>query len=406
MRSFRAFAHVPLRALYWAGSALAWAVSRPMAAYWWLRALRVDLWTVEGEEKGSGLPLSIACALSGENKKYMLALIFGNSYRERSLGRVWLWTIAAAAPAPSHSLVLVEVDESHIRFVEGMGWFLIPNWVLGKVELPRDAGALRKVSRNLRRLRRHDFRFEVTRDPRLFDDFYHNMYLPYIAQRFGDGADISSYEYLKAGFDSCELLLVKDQDTSIAGQLILYEPRGPHLWEMGVRDGNRDYVAGGAVGSAVFHFSLEYLQDNGHTKAWLGWSRPFLRDGVLQFKRSWSQRIADNGNRRFALKVLSPTPAAQAFLCNNPFVFKSGDCFFGAVFVAGDAPLVAEDIVQIDKDYFHDGLSRLFIYPLGSQPASMPDGVPAEIAAHIEVCCAEHMPGLSPDAAQKSLESP
>ena len=378
-----------LQALHKIGATVVWIVTRPLAAYWWLRGLRVELWLVEGEERTSGLPLSIACAVRGENKKFLLGTVFGGTFRQRSLGRFWLWQLARALPATATdcSLMVLELTDSYLGFAKGSDWFLIPAWVIGKADLPRDAAALRKVSRNLRRLRRHAFQYEVTRDSRQFDDFYYNMYVPYITERHGPEADLSSYEDLKTGFQDCDLLLIKDREKTIAGQLIRYESWGPHLWEMGVRDGNRDYVAGGAVGSAVFHFSLEYLQGKGHTEVWLGWSRPFLRDGVLQFKRSWSQRIAANGNRHLALRIVSDSPAARAFLCNNPFIFKDGGRFFGAMFVDGNRRLSADDLRQIDKDYFHDGLSRLLIYDLGGRCGPMFDAAPAELAAHIELRC-------------------
>ncbi len=359
-----------------------WAIYRPIAACWWLRGLRVELWLVDGEERSSGLPLSIACAVRGENKKFLLHTIFRGDVRQRSLGRFWLWQLARTPPASAAecSLMVLELADPYLRFVRRRDWFVIPAWVIGTADLPRSATALHKVNRNLRRLRRHAFQYEVTRDPQQFDDFYYNMYLPYMFERHGPEPDLSTYEDLRAGFQNCDLLLIKDQDRTIAGQLILYEPRGPHLWEMGVRDGNRDYVAGGAVGSAVVHFSMEYLQGKGHTRVWLGWSRPFLRDGVLQFKRSWSQRIAANGNCHFALRILSHSPAARAFLCNNPFLFKDRGQFFGAVFVDGDRPLPAEDLQQIDKDYFHDGMSRLLIYDLQGSCHPGPDTTAADLS--------------------------
>ena len=198
----------------------------------------------------------------------------------------------------------------------------------------------------------------------------------------------SSYEDLKAGFQDCDLLLIKDQEKTIAGQLIRYESWGPHLWEMGVRDGNREYVAGGAVGSAVFHFSLEYLEGKGHTKVWLGWSRPFLRDGVLQFKRSWSQRIRRQRQPPLLRCGSCPThPPQGRSSADNPFIFKDRGSFLALCSSMATARRTEEDLQQIDKDYLHDGLSRLLIYDLGGRCGPMFDAAPAELAAHIELRC-------------------
>ena len=86
------------------------------------------------------------------------------------------------------------------------------------------------------------------------------------------------------------------------------------------------------------HFGLQHLQNQGYKHASLGYSRPFLHDGALQFKKKWSQRIVSGYADGFAINILSPTPAAEAFLCNNPFIYKRRGVFYAAVFLAGDHP--------------------------------------------------------------------
>ncbi len=144
---------------------------------------------------------------------------------------------------------------------------------------------------------------------------------------------------------------------------------------------------------ALYHFSLQYLEEKGYKKALMGWSRPFLRDGVLQFKKKWSQRITDGHDSGFALQLLSPTPAVKAFLCNNPFIYKNRGRFYGAVFADGAKPLSSEDVRQIDKDYYHPGLSRLLVYCFGQEKPPLPGPVPPELAEHIEVRCAAQLRG-------------
>ena len=385
MNPFRALAAL-MPHLRWVVSSLSWVVSRPLAGFRWLRAIRLEVWRVEGEERNSGLPLTILYAVGGEyqNKNYVLQLIFGESYRQRRLGRYWLSNVAKAIPASGCSLIVAEVCQSHLKFAGLSHWFLIPTWVFGEVDLPRDAKATEKVSGDLRRIRRHALRCEVTRDPKQFDDFYYNMYVPYISRTFGDCADVSPYKRMRAQFRYCDLLLVKNQEQSIAGQLVMNFKAGTCLGNMGIRDGNREYVKDGA-GCALYHFGLQYLQDKGCKTAWLGWSRPFLRDGVLQFKKKWSQRIVDSNDNGFALGVAAYTPAVKAFLLNNPFIFKRRGQFHAAVFVDGDRPLSSADIEQVDKDYFHDGLSCLYIYVIRPDNVAMPSPIPPSLVQRIEM---------------------
>jgi hypothetical protein len=369
--------------------ALAWIASRPQAALNWLGCFRVELWRVEGEERTSGLPLSLLCAAAGTSKNYVLDLIVKEPYLQRRLGRFWLWNLAAAAgkAGADCSLIVVDTDHSHLKFADSDDWYLVPLWLFGEADLPYDAHVSSKRKSELRRrIRRQGYEFEVTRDRERFDDFYYNMYVPYIKETHGHCAQVESYKALCEVFRQSDLLLLKNQDGFIAGTLMRYAKAEPYLWESGIRDGNRQYVQDGAA-AALYHFCLEYLHGKGYQKVYFGWSRAFLRDGVLQFKKSLSQRIADSYQSGFALRVLSYTPAVNAFLVGNPFIHKRQGHLYAAVFVDGDKPLCAEEMKRIDKEYFHPGLARLYIYLLPGAKPTPPEAVPAEIAERMEIRC-------------------
>ncbi len=134
------------------------------------------------------------------------------------------------------------------------------------------------------------------------------------------------------------------------------------------------------------------MHEKGYQRAGLGWSRPFLRDGVLQFKKKWSQKITAGYTNSFALRILSDTPATRACLGNNPFIFCRGGRFYGAVFVNAGQPLPAEEIQRIAHDYSHPGLSRLLIYRLGGEPAAMPHAAAAPLSPPVEVRTAGGLP--------------
>jgi hypothetical protein len=395
MRTVRNLGHAFMAVVHRVVSSLIWVVTIPFAGVELLRQLRVELWSVEGNERNSGLPLSILFAAHGADRHFLLHVLFADAYCERCLGRFWLWNIAKAIPAAASpcSMILAQMFESKIKFARPGDCLFVPMWLFGEVDLPRDEQATRRVKRDLRTIRQHALQCEVTRDPARLDDFYHNMLVPYDTNTFGVCADIVSYHRVKEAFPSCDLLLVKHEEKAVAGVLLSYFGKHPHLWEMGIRDGNREYLKIGA-GFAWYHFALQYLQDQGHKKAGLGWSRPFLRDGVLQLKRKWSQKLTVSANYGFAFRVLSHTPAAKAFLCNNPFVFRRDGRFFGAVFVDGDTQLSAEDIQQIDKDYFHPGMAKLAVYFLDREHPPATNLVPPELAERIEIRCADDLLGV------------
>ena len=395
MQRFRILVNMFMAGLRWILSSLGWLVYRPLAGIALLH-LRTEVWLVEGNERNSGLPLSILCAASGADRHHLLRLVFGDSYQQHCLGWFWLRNVAKAIPAATCpcSMIFAEMFESTFRFTRRGDYLFVPMWIFGEVDLPRDEQAIRRVKTDLRSIRTHALHCEVTRDPTRLDDFYYNMLVPYDTKRFGVCADICSYNRVKEAFPVCDLLLVKHEEKAIAGLLISYHGKHPHLWEMGIRDGNRDYLKIGA-GFAGYHFAFQYLQDQGHKKAGFGWSRPFLRDGVLQLKRKWSQTLTISANYGFAFRVVSHTPAARAFLCNNPFIFRRDGQFCGAVFVDGEKGFSAEDIQQIDKDYFHPGLAKLFLCFLEREHLPPTNLVPPDLSERIEVCYAGDLLGGS-----------
>lgn len=351
-----------------------------------VRQLRVELCRVEGIERSSQMPLSILCGAKGQNKSFLLGLAFAGSFREQILGRVWLWNISKAIHTVGKdcSLMLIEVRKSHRKWLRACNWFFVPCWVIGEIDIPFNREVLNgdSVKSDLRRIRKNGLEYEVTRDPRRFDDFYHNMYVPHISRAHGSEAYIVPYEEKKIQFQKCDLLLVKKDDKDIAGILLRHEPAGPRLWSLGIRDGNQEYLKAGAA-SALFHFSIQYLAIKGFSRVKIGLSRAFLRDGVLQYKRKLSQRITEGSADGFALKVLSYTPAARAFLRNNPFLFETDGALHSAIFVDPAQTLSQKELEEIHNAHCHPGISKLVIYRLQQGDAANPDTVPPELAEHI-----------------------
>ena len=141
---------------------------RPMTSrYELLRGLRPEVWMVAGEEKGSHLPLSICLyATTNEYRSYLLELIFGSSFHARYLGRTWLWNVFKTIPkaAAGCSMVFAEVDQSHLKLLGARGGIVIPAWVSGEVNLPRESKVMRAKNLQyvLRKIRQHGLEFEIS----------------------------------------------------------------------------------------------------------------------------------------------------------------------------------------------------------------------------------------------------
>lgn len=347
--------------------------------------IRPKVWIAESQKREDGLVMAVLCVAGTWDRSFVLGQVLGAGYDERCVGRAWLWHISnVLAEKGGHCCaVLVRVRPHFRRLLGSRKWLNIPSWLVGDIDLPLSREVLRRgnVKDDLRKIRKHSLRVEVTQSPRHLDDFYHNMYLPHITQRYRDGAVITSHHVMRKEFHKCELLLVKKQNEYVAGALIRYRDTGPSLWSIGIRDGNRQLVRDGAA-SALYYFLFDYLADKGFTKVGLGKSRAFLHDGVLMYKRKLGMRIIGTANGYFYLRVPKDTRASRAFLKANPLIFEREGQLYGAVFTdAGTGQFAEEDVERIDKGFFMDGLSQIQIVPFeGACSATIPSKLTERIA--------------------------
>jgi hypothetical protein len=345
-------------------------VFRPVKKiYWLLGVLRVDFWILQGNEITSKQKLDILYGGTEENRHFLTMLAFDRSYKEKYIGKAWLWNISKILKEKVHddSIVITEVPKILRKLFNKWNYLYIPSWVDGEVDVfsPIKSDSLQA---DLRRIKKNKLSFEVTNDLNQFHNFYHNMHLPYITKAFGNRGVILSYDFMKSEFGKHglynDLLLIKKEEEYIAGMLLGYSKKGVYLHPLGVKDGNPDYVKDGAIG-ALFYFSLMVSKEKGYKKVNFGLTRAFLKDGVFQFKKKRGMQIAGTSNMGFALKRSSTSAAVRGFFLSNPFLYMDKMGFNGAVFIDNDQSLSVGDFERIYKDYYLSGICKLFIYRFG-----------------------------------------
>jgi hypothetical protein len=316
-------------------------IYHPMLAWRFaLGALKVDVRIGRGQERSGRGELSAFCCGSAQAAHYVFKLAFDQPYNVRHLGRVWLWQVPSVLrkAGADCSILVAETYRScrwlGRRLLRSDRSFLVPSWVLTEIALPTSSVVMADpgVRSDMRRIRKAGLSYRVTRDESDLSSFHTRMYLPYVRRRHGECAMPVSYEHLVSMFASCELLLVTKNDEPIGGTVIVHEPSGPRLWLVGVLEGDQAHLNDGVV-AATNHFAFEYLGRAGHSAVKLGFSRAFLSDGVLRFKRKWSPRVVAGGQYGLVLNVLRNTPGTRAFLLNNPFLFEANGQLHSAVFI-------------------------------------------------------------------------
>ena len=372
---------------------LRWILWPATSIFKLIDALRLDLWIIVGDEISSRQKLTMIYAGREKNRPFLIELAFGSSYRENYIGKKWLWKIPDIARESNNdcSLMVMEVPKS-FRILYGQRKCLyIPSWVSGEIDISSHTKS-DSVKTDMRRIRKNNLHFEVTNGLSQFDDFYHNMHVPYIAKTFGNRAVIASYDFMRREFRKHglynDLLLIKREEEYIAGILLGYTKNAVHLHSVGVRDGNLDYVKDGAIG-ALFYFPAVYSKEKGYSKVNFGLSRAFLKDGVLQFKKKRGMQIVDASKIGFLIEVLSKTVGVKGFFLNNPFIYIDKMRFKAAIFVPSDQSFSREDFARIYKDYYLRGLSKLVIYRIGEANSGTWGVVPSEFSDTVAMCSAD-----------------
>jgi hypothetical protein len=349
---------------------------------------RIRVWRLHGCERYSGQLLEIVFAGQLQSKNFIVQLAFGADVAEAELGPIWLWNLARRDPrysAGADGLTIVQIAERQSHWFHRHPAFSVPCWVGGELDIDAWFDKLRRTKRGRQQLRQvQDSRatYEVVKDRGAFERFYHDMYLPYVMNVYGDHAFVMSYEELMGRFDQCELFRVKIAGECVVAQVLLYEQNRARAWSIGVKNGDRVYVKAGAI-MVLDHLAHRYLREKGHNTIHLGASRPFLRDGVLRHKSHAGIRVIDDSGQTFAISCPLASSPAWTFLGNNPFIRKEGGRYWGTILATGDDPPSADEFRSLYHDLWVDGLAGLTIY--ASKPWRSPASIPRELQDKIRV---------------------
>lgn len=204
---------------------------------------------------------------------------------------------------------------------------LIPLWVRCDVELGSEKAHTRSESMrgDLRNIRKNGFVWQVSAQANVFQRFYEKYYLPTVIASHGASVIPANMtqrlELLDSG--NMELLQVLRNDEVVAGVSIDYRGEVPELRDSGVMDGSTDLKKAGAV-TATYLFAIDYLTSKAHPRVGLGFSRGFLDDGVLSYKRKFRPTILPGPDECILLRIRNLNEATRAVLTSSPCLTWEG----------------------------------------------------------------------------------
>lgn len=324
----------------------------------------------EGLEKNSKSPLVFAYAgFDTRDTEYWAYAVLAEGYRKHAAGRHFLWALRAFLK--KHPLkcnfFLVGHNKLTLRYLSLNPGFRIPYWI--NMEIDTTAPFKELLGRQRvdmqRKIRKYALTYTISQDRKCFDDFYYNMFLPYIKDRHDEMAFLGSYEELLQMFRKGGLILVKKENLALAGGLFEVHGRQVRFRKLGVREGKWEYVRFGALGAVYYYLTVE-MKKRGCTKIRIGGTRPLLSDGITRYKMSLdSQLDLLEKHSCLWLAFLKGSEGLKSFLINNPFIFfNEKDESYRAIFIeaAKDTPPGA--LEEIAKSEACGGIkgTRLFVF--------------------------------------------
>lgn len=271
------------------------------------------------------------------HKNTILHAFFPQDGKQRYLGEQYFWGVKCLSPKKiNYDLAVIECDAvDQMPDKHRTGWF-VPRWIKTYTDIPV-AKPNNSYKYNLRVITKHKFDYWVTTDDSLIKKFYDEMYVPFINKRHQDRSLPMQLEDLQNAVanGNCELLLVRDEVRNIAGMVIDYRKMPPNLWSVAVLNADDELLSKSAV-FACYHFSFIYLLEKGYSRVSLGFSRAFLNDGVLQFKRKFGFKILFPTIKGFAVYPLRHSDALSELLTNQPFVHINNQQMHLASFVSDE----------------------------------------------------------------------
>ena len=335
--------------------------------------LRKDTWKIEAEESLNQPKISIHYVGAIKERNYLSKLFFSNGYKYTFLGKQWLWQVLfdSHQKRKDFDFSVIHTKYQFAAFARPLISFCLPCWVGGNVDLSvnfeMELKHNKMSKRSLRRIRNSSFNLDISRDLFAFDDFYYNMYKPYLSQRHKGYAVIESYDKLKEVFvNSGEILFAKMGSKRIAGHMISYQEGNAIAFKMGVLNGEHQWVKDGVI-SFLYYHSLKHCTNKGYTKLDLGGSRPFFSDGVLRYKlNNWNMKIKNYSKRNyFIIKPLKCSVDTKLFLLRNPFISIKKNKMIANIFF--DGPIDDQQLIDKKKNlYSSRGFSSLNLYSFSS----------------------------------------
>jgi len=317
---------------------------------------------LSGTEKITGDPLSLLYAGTASQLPYVRSFFFSDTPSETDLGSHFSWSVNRVGERNGCDLVTAVQSITARNLLPNTGYCL-PLWVESMADTtasPYDT-LDHSMKKDLRRTVKNNLTFVEATSRDQFEFFWERMYIPNAHVQFADAAQLETEEKFFEQVDegNLKLFFTARDGHLLAGGAISTKDDTPRYRYLGVLDGNPDYRKLGAP-AAAYIYMLDWAHRNGHSRVNMGGARPFLKDGVIQFKKKYNiSLVKKNFARVLYINPLSTAAPVTASLVHNPIIRLEGDGLVVTIFEHPDYDFPVPDSMWQYRKKMIGGLDRV-----------------------------------------------
>lgn len=374
----------------WATTAASYDLARPLARvpmketlhHWLYRQVdrvklaaaeyRGDAVWITGKEKHSGAPLSTFYYGTLLCYDYLVDAFYAEHTIVKQREAVSVRAGSRLLRSESASDIVVgDLAWPYYLGIAPKGFLRVPPQLSHRIALPTDWPTVeqrlsaRKTTRDeLRKIEKFGLAFRITRDAAAIDRFYDTMYLPYARRRHAALVDVEPRDVISRTGARGGLIEVLHGGAPIGGGILHRVDHVLRFMWLGIVDGLEPALQG-AVGAALYCFSMRHAIEAGCTELNLMYAPANLNNGIHRYKRKLGARIGNDWPYgQLLMKITNLGPSVVSVFANAPFAaIGEHGALHARILLAQDA-VSADDIRKLGAYYACEGLERIKIFSL------------------------------------------
>lgn len=322
--------------------------------------------------KARGQDWAIIYVGNGKERQEIEHLFFPDQNAEwQEDSPVHIWSLGRKIKewlAEGNNFVITEISRTLPSFSQTKYNFTLPHWVSQVIKLPQkvetllEGPNLASKRKQINKLIREGYGFKLSKDPEDLTYFYNEIYAPNIQRSFGFRAHIMTRQDLYNWFAMGGLRFVLEQGNPVAASI--YVKTGDSY--LIVMSGVLEIAIKKNVKSLLHWADLTCASELGATEVDFGGSRPWVSDGVFEYKRRWDAYVKEviyepiHSNWHFYANEL--TAQQLDFINQAGFITKYKGRFFNAFLFQDESVFHSEQLEQMVNSAHEAGLQGVLAF--------------------------------------------